>query len=99
MPVVGVAIVSTLFLTVAPVLAGAQATTVLVATPDLRIDAGTANFGSAGALLVARNGDILVIDDKDNVLRAFNAAGQRAWHGADPPELFVRPRPSAQASV
>ena len=44
-------------------------------TRDLRIDAATADFGSAGPMLIGRNGEIVVVDDKDNILRTFSAAG------------------------
>ncbi len=58
-----------------PGYAGAQRPATFIATRNLHVDAATANISRAGSLLVARNGDILVIDDQENILRRFGASG------------------------
>lgn len=60
---------------IVPFMAIAQAPPALTAVRDLRIDAATADFSRAGSMLISRTGEMLVIDDQDNIFRTFNASG------------------------
>lgn len=69
------ALVTTLMLLAATARGEAQGITTFTATRDLRIDPATASIGQGGGMLIAKNGDILAIDDKDDIFRVFNARG------------------------
>ncbi len=66
-----------------PGYAGAQRPPTFIATRDLHIGAVTADISRAGSLLVARNGDILVIDDQDNIFRRFGVSGSLGQIGRE----------------
>jgi hypothetical protein len=53
----------------------AQSLTTLVATVELRVDPADAGIDRGGGMLVAKNGDILVLDHQDNIIRVFTAKG------------------------
>ncbi len=70
-------VVSSLFAGVALIHApcAAQSATPLVATVELRVDPDDAGIDQGGGMLVAKNGDILVLDNQDNIFRVFTAKG------------------------
>jgi hypothetical protein len=50
---------------------------------DLRIDPVTADLTSGGVMLVARNGDILLTQSQDNMIRVFKTDGSTATIGRE----------------
>lgn len=59
----------------------AQGVPVLPVTRDLRIDPATADLTGVGVMLVARNGEILVAQSDDQVIRYFSPSGASGKFG------------------